>query len=246
MEKTKTITDAAKPNKFRENMKWEDWSLTFINFLRLIPRQSGVPLSYICREFDEALDYNPTVDFIENYVTQAPLYGEAYIIDAAEVHTYLVNYMSGNATAEVKMLPRVDSNDGRKDFKSIKDHYEGVGVNTVSVLEAEETIRSLHYSGEKKPHIWWDKFEKKLTFACTIMDKKERMTVYSDKLKLRMLAQKINMEFLLSIKSTVNVELTKLLVTMIYNQALMTFRNEVNRTSHPHIDTIKFKSQMCQ
>ena len=237
MEKIKTITDAAKPKKFRENMKWEDWSPTFINFLRLTPGQNVVSLIYIWQEFDEVLDYNPTMYFIETYVIQAPLYGEAYIIDAAEVHTYLVNYMSDNTIAEVKMLPHVDSNDGKKVFKSIKDHYEGVGVNTVSMLEAEETIRSLHYSGEKKPHIWWDKFEKKLTYAFTIMDKKERRTVYSDEMKLRMLAQKINVDFLQSIKSAINVELTKLPVTMIYNQALMTFKNEVNRKSPPSILT---------
>ena len=59
--------------------------------------------------------------------------------------------MSGNTTAEVKMLPHVDANVGRRDFKSLKDHYEGVGVNAVSVLEAEETVRSLHYSGERNP-----------------------------------------------------------------------------------------------
>ena len=228
LEKTKTITDAAKPSKFKENMKWEDWCPTFINFLRSIPGRNGVPLSYICREFDKPMDYNPAVDFIENYVTQAPLYGEAYAIDAAEVHTYLVNYMSGNTTAEVNLLPHVNANDGRRDFKSLKDHYEGVGVNAVGVLEAEETIRSLHYSGEKKPHMWWDEFEKKLTHAFTIMDKKERRTVYSDEMKLRMLAQKINVDFLQPIKSAINVELTKTPVTMTYDQALMTFRNEVN------------------
>ena len=86
-------------------MRWEDWSPTFINFLRAIPGRNGVPLSYVCREYDQSLAYNPNVDFIENYTFQAPLYGEAFAVDAAEVHTYLVNFMSGNATAEVKMLP---------------------------------------------------------------------------------------------------------------------------------------------
>ena len=72
MEKTKTITDAAKPNKFRENIKWENWSPTFINLLRSIPGRNGVLLSYVYREFDEAMNYNPALDFIENYITQAP------------------------------------------------------------------------------------------------------------------------------------------------------------------------------
>ena len=233
MEKTKTITDAAKPNKFRENMKWEDWSPAFINFLRSIPGRNGVPLSYVYREFDEAMNHNPTVDFIENYITQAPLYDEAYAIDAAKVHTYLVNYVSGNATAEVKMLPHGDANDGRRDFIILKEHYEGVGVNAIGILEAKETIRSLHYAGEKKLHMWWDTFERKFTHAFTIMDKKERRNVYSDEMKLRMLVQKINVDFLQSIKSAIIVQLTKSPVTMTYNQALMTFRNEVNRKFPP-------------
>ena len=60
------------------------------------------------------------------------------------------------------------------------------------------------------------------------MDKKERRTVYSGEMKLRMLAQKINVDFLQPIKSVINVGLTKFPVTMTYNQSLMTFRNEVN------------------
>ena len=33
VDKTKTISEAAKPIKFKENMEWEDWYPTFINFL---------------------------------------------------------------------------------------------------------------------------------------------------------------------------------------------------------------------
>ena len=90
---------------------------------------------------------------MDNYVTRAPLTGDAFKVDAAEVHTYLVNFMAGNNTAEVKMLPYMDSHNGRLDFKALKDHYEGVGVNAVNILKAEETIRNLFYSGEKKPHM---------------------------------------------------------------------------------------------
>ena len=86
VEKSKTITEAAKPIKLKESMKWEDWNPTFLNFLKAIPGRNGVPLSYICRENQQPLPHDPNIDYLENYINKAPLHGDAYIIDAAEVH----------------------------------------------------------------------------------------------------------------------------------------------------------------
>ena len=108
-------------------------------------------------------------------------------------------------------------------------------MNNISVLKAEEVIRSLHYSGEKKSHMWWDEFEKRLTHAFTMLDRDEGRSVYSDEMKLRMLNQKINVDFLQPMKSAISIELTRNPVTMTYNQALMTFRNEVNRKFPPDL-----------
>lgn len=237
IEKSKTLIDTAKPSKFKDTYKWEDWCPTFLNFLRSIPGRNGVPLSYVCRTNDFPLPPDPNTDFMDNYVTRAPLTGDAFKVDAAEVHTYLVNFMAGNNTAEVKMLPYMDSHNGRLDFKALKDHYEGVGVNAVNILKAEETIRNLFYSGEKKPHMWWEEFEKRLTHAFTVFDKKEKRKVYSDEMKLRMLTQKINADFLQHTKASINIELTRIPVTMTYQQALMSFRNEVNRKFPPDMST---------
>ena len=64
------------------------------------------PLSYVFREFDEAtIPHDPEVDFIETFIIQALLYCNVFNIDAVEIHTYLVNFISENKTAEVKMLP---------------------------------------------------------------------------------------------------------------------------------------------
>ena len=237
IEKSRTLIDTAKPNKFKDTYKWEDWCPTFLNFLRSIPGRNGVPLSYVCRANDFPSPYDENMDFIDNYVMRAPLAGDAFKVDAAEVHTYLVNFMAGNNTAEVKMLPYAESHNGRLDFRALKDHYEGVGVNAVNILKAEETIRNLFYSGEKKPHMWWEEFEKRLTHAFTVFDKKEKRTVYSDEMKLRMLTQKINVDFLQHTKASINIELTKSPVTMTYQQALMSFRNEVNRKFPPEMST---------
>lgn len=233
MDKTKTISEAAKPTKFKENMKWEDWHPTFINFLRSIPGRNGVPLSYICREYDQPEANNPNISFIENYILQAPLFGTAFEMDASEVHTYLTNFMAGNDTAEVKMLPYIEYNNGRLDYKALQEHYEGVGVQPISVTKAEKTLESLFYSGEKKPHMWWDEFEKQLNHAFIIIHKKERREVYSDAMKLRILIQKINVDFLQGVKAAMSIELNREPLMMTYDQAMMTFRSEVNRKFPP-------------
>ena len=127
MDKSKTVSEAARPIRFKENMHWEDWAPTFLNFLRAIPGRNGVPLSHICREYDEAAQHDPNIDFMENYIKQAPLYGDAFNIDAAEVHTYLINFTSGNDTAEIKMLPNAACKNGRLDYRALQEHYEGIG-----------------------------------------------------------------------------------------------------------------------
>jgi hypothetical protein len=100
---SKTLAEAAKPEKFRESMKWEDWKPTFLNYLRSIPGRDGIPLKYICRETDTP---DPTVlndDFLDDYVAMATLQGDSYAIDTMQVHTSLVNFVAGNDAAEAKI-----------------------------------------------------------------------------------------------------------------------------------------------
>ena len=58
-----------------------------------------------------------------------------------------------------------------------------------------------------------------------------------------MLAQKINVDFLQPIKSAIIVELSKLPVTMAYNQVLMIFRNEVNRKFPPTLTPLNSRAR---
>ena len=46
---SKTLAEAAKPEKFTADIKWQDWCPTFLNYLRAIPGRDGVPLKYVCR-----------------------------------------------------------------------------------------------------------------------------------------------------------------------------------------------------
>ena len=135
--------------------------------------------------------------------------------------------------AEAKILPHGASNDGRLDFIALKEHYEGVGIHSLDLVKADKVLDSLFYSGEKKPHMWWEEFEKQLTKAFAIYDKKENRQVHSDEMKLRILCKKINADFLQSARAGINIELSKVPMTMTYTHALATFRNEVNRKFPP-------------
>ena len=117
----KTLAEAAKPEKFKESVKWEDWKPTFLNYLRAIPGRDGVHLKYVCCDKDEA-DEMPNDDFLDDYVAMAPLAGDSYAIDSVQVHTFLVNFVSGNDTAEAKIQGLQRPNDGREAYKRLVEH----------------------------------------------------------------------------------------------------------------------------
>jgi hypothetical protein len=151
--------------------------------LRTIPGRDGVPLKYVCHTND-AEDPTPNADFLDDYIAMAPLVGEAFAIDAADVHTFIVNFISGNDTAEAKIQAHEDTKDGRLDYIALREHYKGVGLHTLDVTKAETILTSLFYSGEKKPHMWWEEFEKQLTSAFTIFNHREGRVVLSEEIYL--------------------------------------------------------------
>jgi hypothetical protein len=100
---SKTLAKAAKPEKFKAATKWEDWKPTFLNYLRSIPGRDGIPLKYIRRETDTPNPIVTNANFLDNYVTMAPLEGDSFAIDTAQLHTLLVNFIAGNDTAKAKI-----------------------------------------------------------------------------------------------------------------------------------------------
>jgi hypothetical protein len=105
---------------------------------------------HICRT-SERSDPTPNVDFLDDHVSMAPLHGEAFTIDAADVHTYLVNFVAGNEMAEAKIQAYEAQNNGRLDYVALKEHHEGVGVHALDITKAENVLATLYYGGEKKP-----------------------------------------------------------------------------------------------
>jgi hypothetical protein len=239
----KTLSEAAKPDKFKESTKWEDWKPTFLNYLRSMPGRDGVPLKYVCRDKDEADLDAANEDFLDDYVASAPLTGNAYAIDSVQVHTFLLNFVTGNDTAEAKIQGLARINDGREAFKRLVEHYEGVGIHAIDIREADEVLKTLFYAGEKPPHMWWSEFEKRLTRAFNAYVKREQRIVHSDSMKIRMLVDKIKADFLTPTKAQLEIELSRVPMTITYNQSLALFRNMVNQKHPPQVGAANHRTR---
>ena len=111
----------------------------------------------------------------------------------------------------------------------MKEHYEGVGIHSFGIIEADSILANLYCIGEKPPHMYWEKFEKQLTHAFTVYAKDKGQNVHSPSMKLRILLNKVKADFLVHVKAGINIELTRIPMTMSYERALAAFRNEVNR-----------------
>jgi hypothetical protein len=181
---------------------------------------------------------NSKFDFLNDYVSMAPLHGKAFgAIDATDVHTYLVNFVAGNETAEAKIQAYEAQNNGCIDYVALKEHYKGVGVHALDITKAENVLSTLYYGGEKKPHMWWEEFEKQITSAFITYNKREGRVVHSPEMKLRILLQKVTADFIVPVKAGIGIELARIPMTMTYEQALAAFRNEVNRKFPPQMSS---------
>jgi hypothetical protein len=206
-----TLSEAAKPDKFTDTMKWEDWKPTFLIYIRSIHGRDGVLLKYSCCEEDEA-EATPHEDFLDDYVAMSPLVGDSYAIDAVRVHTFLVNFVSGNDTAndtaEAKIQGLQRPNYDREAFERLIDHYEGVGIHAINIHEEDEVLKNLYYDGEPSPHMWWAEFEKQPTRAYNAYVKHEGRIVHSDSMKIRLLIDKSKADFLTPTKAQLEIELS--------------------------------------
>ena len=177
------LSDTSNPEQFMDNIKCIDWYPTLINFLRENSGRNGFTLSYLCRPTNMQVK-SVHENFIDKYVDKASLFGQAFTTDAAEVHTYIVRFTSGNKVAEAKMFSHSAENSGCLDFMALKYHYKGAGVHAVNVLQDDKLLNNLFYSGDKKTHIWWEESERQVTNEFNTYDRLEKRSIHSNDIRL--------------------------------------------------------------
>ena len=209
-------------------MKWSDWKVTLVNFLKSQPGHNGVPLSYIIRS-DNLPVQCTYANFLDEYAGRAPLQGRAFDHNASKVHSYIIWFISENNVAEQKVLPYKEENNGRLDFVALRDFYEGVGATTRATLSAEADLQEMFYTGKKPPHMWWDEFEIMLTNAFAVVDKEAGRQVNMDEMKLHLLNRKVRADFLSTIKTHIEMQMTMVPMVVTYTSALANYRNVVHQ-----------------
>ncbi len=234
--KVKTIAETAKPSKFESKSEWNDWKPIFTNFLRHIPGNSEIPLSYVIRDEEEPVENEAEeLDYLDNLIAMAPLNGAAYDVDKSEVHTYLIKFVEGNATAESKIRSHNNQGNGRSDYMALRDHYQGVGIHAIDKTKAERVIDKLFYNGEKH-QMNWEKFEKELNLSWAIIDRHEGRAVYSDEMKRSKLMKKIeSVSWLLPIKASLEAQMLMPDHQVTYQRCMTAFRNAVSAKFPPEL-----------
>ena len=99
-----------------------------------------MPLKYFIRDNIHTRIRN-FVQLLDDYVEHAPLSGETFDTDAAEVHTYIVNFITENQTDDNKILPFMAQNGRSVDYQALKYYYKGVSENSRTVLKSEDDIQ---------------------------------------------------------------------------------------------------------
>src|SRR5210317_1853701 len=194
---------APKPQMFTKDMKWEDWSTTFVEYLGCLSGRSGDPLKY---------------------VKMAKLSGNAYVQDNRKVLTLINQFIVGNDVAEGAVRPLNTQSDGRAAFQALERKYMGDGILQNKVSKAEQTIDSLYYTGENS-YMPWEKFEAELIGAYAVMDKHYKRQAYADETKLRKLQKdRIRADFLKLNHASIQARCSDIPMTMTFTTAIAIYR----------------------
>ena len=113
------------------------------------------------------------------------------------------------------------------------------------VLTAEKDIQEIFYGGEKLPHLWWDKFEVKLTNAFEVIDKNVDHQFHTVVKKLRILNSKIRYEFPVSMKTNKEMQMNMQPMVMKFTSTLSNYLNTVNQR-HPNENNLNNNQRRIQ
>ena len=77
--------------------------------------------------------------------------------------------------------------------------------------------------------MWWDEFQIRLTNVFAIVGKDAGHQVHTDESKLRLLNKKIRADFLTTMNTTGEMQMSATPITITYSSALADYRNTVNQ-----------------
>ena len=161
--------------KFTEKIEWMDWKATLINLLTYQSVRNGVPLNHVISDNVVPILWTNT-NLLDDSVDRNALIGRVFNANASKVPSYIVRFISEYTVSKHKLPYHKDADNGCVDYFALQEFYEGVGANAKAVLTSKKDIQEIFYGGENPPHMWWEKFEVKLTNALHLLIRQIRCT----------------------------------------------------------------------
>ena len=213
---SKTLSEAAEPNKLKEDKDWYEFSDQFFIYLSAIPGVMGVPLSYVIRAQAEPDDDREWEDdeFEEQMIARAPLAGPAFVTDAQSVHMLIWTFLE---TEELQSIikPQKRRKNGRLDYLALSDYMRGAGNVSRRIGTAKQIRQTLHYRNERA--MKFPVFMTRLRHMHRVFEEAGRPLTEDE--KIEDLLEKIKADFLRAQKA--NLE-------SMYNTGNLTFEQACN------------------
>ena len=140
-------SQAAMPDKLKDEKTWEPWEAELLNMLSIQEGVNGVPLVYVVRENDH-VEGTKYASFAEECISKAKLSGPHFEADAKHVHQIIMTLTIGE-NAEQWLKEHMKKANGRLDMESLRNHFRGAGNKSRRIAEATRLMETLHYRNEK-------------------------------------------------------------------------------------------------
>ena len=173
-----------KPEKLNPSL-WTSWSKQFITYLSHINGQQFGPLDYVVRQ-EPAPRPLTEMTARDRSLYSYPLRGTHYNMDNQMVYRLLSDLVN-NTDGSTWIADFERSQDGRKAWAALVNHYEGGGQREKRMSAAVATIRALHYKNESV--FSFEDFSRRLIQAYRDLEgTDEEMTEFN---KVRTLLEKV-------------------------------------------------------
>ena len=141
-----------------------------------------------------------------------------------------------DAEALIKLNER--DADGRKSWKDLQLHYEGIGMHAIDIKAANKILKNLVYKGEFPPKETWDLFESKLNTAFATYVKHFKRQTHCNEMKLSTLTDAIQCPKMAAVSASINVAITSGSTLYTYEYAMAAYKAEVakNKTDSTQRD----------
>ena len=166
-----------KPSALKEE-DWEDWSQEFPTYLSHIYGKQKAPLDYVIRP-----DLAPTHVFAstrEQELYSYPLGGPYYKEDNKEVFRLLSDLVKDQPATWIQ--PYQASQDGRRAWLALVDHFDGGGQKERRISKAEAILETVLYQNERV--FSFDAYSAKLLRAFRTLDNTPNRRTASNQVKI--------------------------------------------------------------